>query len=30
MANAQPVLIAGTWRAADAEGTFEPKNPATK
>ena len=30
MADAQPVLIAGTWRAADAEGTFEPKNPATK
>ena len=30
MADAQLVLIAGTWRPADAEGTFEPKNPATK
>ena len=30
MADAQPVLIAGSWRPADAEGTFEPKNPATK
>ena len=30
MSDVQPVLIAGTWRAADAEGTFEPKNPAIK
>ena len=30
MSDVQPVLIAGTWRPADAEGTFEPKNPATK
>lgn len=29
MATPQPVLIAGTWRAADAVGTFEPKNPTT-
>lgn len=30
MSDVQPVLIGGTWRAADAEGTFAPKNPATK
>lgn len=30
MAEVQPVLIAGTWRAADAESTFEPDNPTTK
>ena len=30
MAESQPVLIAGTWRPADAEGTFQPDNPTTK
>ena len=30
MAEVQPVLIAGTWRPADAEGTFQPDNPTTK
>ena len=30
MSNLQPVLIDGVWRQADVEGTFEPKNPATK
>ncbi len=30
MANIQPVLIAGKWRAADAQSTFEPDNPSTK
>lgn len=30
MANVQPVLIAGKWRPADAQGTFEPDNPTTK
>ena len=30
MAEAQSVLIAGTWRPANAEGTFQPDNPTTK
>ena len=30
MAETQPVLIAGTWRPAAAEGTFQPDNPTTK
>ena len=30
MAEVQPVLIAGTWRPAEAEGTFQPDNPTTK
>ena len=30
MSKAQPVLIAGAWRASDAVGSFEPVNPKTE
>ena len=29
MSDMQPVLIDGTWRAADASGRFQASNPAT-